>query len=60
MDERFSTLNGDLMTDSMMLEEFNRLVQETPTLDAPEMPVFEAPKVQKPVAATAPTARSID
>ena len=33
MDDRFSALDGDLMTEALMMEEFNRLVQETPELE---------------------------
>lgn len=42
MDERFSTLDGDLMTEALMMEEFNRLVKETAELEV-EVPPPPAP-----------------
>lgn len=60
MDDRFSALDGDLMTEALMMEEFNRLVQETPELENMDIPapspvaVAPAPVAPAPVPVAPP------
>lgn len=53
MDDRFSALDGDLMTEALMMEEFNRLVQETPEMENLDIP-SPTPIVAAPTPAVQP------
>ena len=55
MDERFSNLDGDLMTEALMMEEFNRLVQETAEMETLDIPTPEKP-IELPKAIETPKA----